>query len=743
MEKTHITTDFKNKIKRLAGPIPIIWFCSAVLLLLSFLISTSLNTDTSGRFHFWMLLLSSLGVVVLIFFLAVNLISLIRQNRRGEIGSRLTIKLVSIFLLLTFIPFSLVYYFSIQFLSKGIDSWFDVRVEQAIKDSLILGQTSLDAIKQEMVADVEDYTDSFSTLVERTGLIQLIDEIRERENYSELSFYTQSGRIIAFSSDDPSKLVPDTPGEDAFAQLRLNQTYTSLEPLSDNAQQLRVVAPVYSADLGRSFHALQAIKTLPLRYAKLARSVESASSQYDQMLFSRGPLRFSLILTLTIISLASLLFSMLAGIYLSRRIVSPIGSLATATKQIAAGNYKNQIPVTSNDELGILVGSFNDMTQKINQARYTAEISQKQTEAQRSYLEAVLSNLSSGVLSFDTNKKLRTSNTAAEDILGFPIKKHIDETLTLLTKEHDNLAPFFNLINKSIQKHKAEWQDEINILGTRGRQMLILRGSTITTPDHKDNHVIVFDDVTNLIQAQRDAAWGEVARRLAHEIKNPLTPIQLSAERIRDKFTTEVDKSLKPALERSTRTIVQQVESMKEMVNDFSSYAQPVRAKLAPLDVNQLIHDVVDLHLTTNQKANIKFDLDENLPEIKANASALRQVLNNLIINAYHAVENEKNPVIKLSSKRAKKTIGEYIDLIIEDNGTGIPKEIRDSIFDPYVSSKAKGSGLGLAIVKRIVEEHSGTVWAESGKTKKTRLYVRLPINAQQTYRGSRKQAAT
>ena len=344
MEQIHITRDFKNKIKRLAGPIPVIWFCSIVLLTLSFLVSTSLHTDTSGQFHFWVLILGSLGVTILLFFLAVNLGALIRQNRRGEIGSKLTIKLVGIFLFLTLIPFSLLYYFSTQFLSKGIDSWFDVRVEQAIKDSLLLGQTSLDAIKQEMVTDVEEYTDNFSILLERGGLIRLIDEIRERENYSELSLYTQSGRIIAFSSDDPSKLVPDTPGEDSFAQLRLNQTYTSLEPLSDNAQQLRVVAPVYSADLGRSFHALQAIKTLPLRYAKLARSVESASSQYDQMLFSRGPLRFSLILTLTIISLASLLFSLLAGIYLSRRIVSPISSLATATEQIAAGNYKKPDP---------------------------------------------------------------------------------------------------------------------------------------------------------------------------------------------------------------------------------------------------------------------------------------------------------------------------------------------------------------------------------------------------------------
>jgi len=286
------------------------------------------------------------------------------------------------------------------------------------------------------------------------------------------------------------------------------------------------------------------------------------------------------------------------------------------------------------------------------------------------------------------------------------------------------------------------------LLGTHGRQILIMRGTLLNTSNqpgaranaNQENYVVVFDDVTNLIQAQRDAAWGEVARRLAHEIKNPLTPIQLSAERIHNKFANQVDGELKETLERSTRTIVQQVESMKEMVNAFSSYAQPVRAALLPLDINQLIRDVVELHAASLQSIKVTLVLEENLSEIKANTSALRQVLNNLLINACHALEGADSGELTITSRRAAVSSGNYIDLIFDDNGIGIPADIRDSLFDPYVSSKAKGSGLGLAIVKRIVEEHSGSVWADDGTDGGTAMHVRLPVNAMQTYRGNRAQ---
>ena len=512
-----------------------------------------------------------------------------------------------------------------------------------------------------------------------------------------------------------------------------------------------MVVPIPVSELGRrQFFGLQVIKLLPLRYATLANSVETANNQYAQMVFARAPLKFSLVVTLSLISLASLLFSLLTAVYLSRRLVSPISNLAAGTQKIAEGDYGSQLPITSSDELGILTGSFNNMSRKIYEAQQTAAASQTETEDQKAYLEAVLTNLSSGVFSFDVSGTLEICNSAASDILGLDQTALIKNSISDLKQLNTQTAVFFERIEYGIKSTKSTWQDEVTLLGQHGRQIIIIRGSVLGTEANSntetsantqlsdnDKHVVVFDDVTNLIQAQRDAAWGEVARRLAHEIKNPLTPIQLSAERIKNKLEGQVDEQYSEMLERSTRTIVQQVESMKDMVNDFSSYAQPVRAKLGALDINRLARDVIELHASVLQDIELVLILAESLPNIQANSGALRQVLNNLVINACHALENIDQPKLTITTKKASSSDGQYVDLIVEDNGKGIPPEIRESIFDPYVSSKAKGSGLGLAIVKRIVEEHGGSVWTHPGTLGGTAMQLRLPINAMQSYRGN------
>ncbi|MEO0367436.1 MAG: ATP-binding protein, partial [Pseudomonadota bacterium] len=395
-------------------------------------------------------------------------------------------------------------------------------------------------------------------------------------------------------------------------------------------------------------------------------------------------------------------------------------------------------------------------SQKIFEAQRFAAHSQFETEMQKGYLEAVLTNLSSGVFAFDDEKKLQMSNSAALDILGLNQIDVIGKTARELGKQSLHVKNFFKIVEGGIESGRKNWQKELTLLGEHGRQMLLLRGTLLAAHEHEasvestdvemlstvaeDNHIIVFDDVTDLIQAQRDAAWGEVARRLAHEIKNPLTPIQLSAERIKQKFSGNIDASLEETLERSTRTIVHQVESMKEMVNAFSTYAQPVRAQLSPLSVNYLIRDVIELHASALAKVKVQLKLDNELPEIKANSTALRQVLNNLVINACHALEDIDEARLIIKSSKADNVAGQYVDILVADNGPGIPYDIRDSLFDPYVSSKAKGSGLGLAIVKRIVEEHSGSVAVGESKLGGCEFHIRLPINAMQTYRGNRVQ---
>jgi len=755
----------RKLITRVISPLPIISVSTILLFALSFLIVKSLSDDGTGELQFWITIVGGIGIFILAFFLITNCYRLFRQYRRNEIGSKLTSKLVLIFLFLTVIPFSLIYFFSIQFLNKGVDNWFDVRVEKTVQDSILLSKTALEGIKGEITKDVEDYAKNVFKTIDTSSLLRTLSEIRKLENYTELAIYGDDGRIIAFSREGSDDILPDTPSDAVFTELRFlteirspNQTYALIEPTTESTQQLRIVTPITAYDVrtGVVLHGLrlQAIKPLPLRYATLANSVEKANSQYSQMEFARGPLKYSLIVTLSLISLVSLLFSILTAIYLSRRLVSPVSQLASGTQRIAEGNYTTVLDVNTNDELGILTHSFNNMSQKINEAQQTILLSQQETEQQKGYLEAVLTNLSSGVFSFDENKKLQICNSAASDILGLTVSHGIGKTALELVDENPQAKQFFKIIHAGIQSGEPNWQDEITLLGEHGRQMLIVRGTLLHTavdvvnndPDDDneknwfvDNYVVVFDDVTGLIQAQRDAAWGEVARRLAHEIKNPLTPIQLSAERIKHKLHSQLNPDAQETLERSTRTIVQQVEAMKEMVNAFSSYAQPVRAKLAPLNLNQLVRDVSELHRSTFTNINLDLVLDENLPSIKANTSALRQVLNNLIINASHAMEENTQGILCISTQQANVK-GQYIDLIIEDNGEGIPEEIRDSLFDPYVSSKSKGSGLGLAIVKRIVEEHSGSVWAYESSLGGTAMQLRLPINAMQTYRGNRKQ---
>ena len=709
----------RSIIKKVSAPLPVISICTGLLFLLSYLIIRSLSDDSEGELQFWITLIGSLGVALLLFFLMSNSYALFSQYRRNEIGSKLTSKMVLIFFFLTVIPFSLIYFFSIQFLNKGVDSWFDVRIEQTVQDSLLLSQSALEGIKEEVITDVEEIANIIKeSQAQPSGeLLDILKDWREINDYTELSIYTDDGRILAFSSIDEANILPNTPRDEVFTDLDFNQTYTLLEPISETMQQFRVVTKIPGNQLDRAFYGVQAIKLLPLRYATLASSVETANNQYAQMVFARGPLKFSLIVTLSLISLASLLFSMLTAVYLSRRLVAPISNLAEGTQKIAEGDYGSHLPITSTDELGILTKSFNNMSSKISQAQQIALASQTETEQQKAYLETVLTNLSSGVFSFDEDARLQICNSAACDILGLPQETLLQKTASELCNKDHHATQFFELINAGLKSKQQSWQEEITLLGTHGRQMLIIRGSVLHVANDlfeqnnqdplksKENYVVVFDDVTNLIQAQRDAAWGEVARRLAHEIKNPLTPIQLSAERIKLKLHDQVEGQLQETLDRSTRTIVQQVESMKEMVNAFSSYAQPVRAKLVTLDINQLVRDVAELHTSSLEGISLELELSEDLPPIKANSSALRQVLNNLIINASHSLEDTESGCIQIHTEIAAKVTGEYIDLIIEDNGCGIPNDIRESLFDPYVSSKAKGSGLGLAIVKRIVDD--------------------------------------
>jgi len=719
-------------IRRLTRPIPAISLAVMLLAVSMLLTITSQNSGGFDRYYSVILLLNILSATALAILVAANLWRLGRQFRHRVLGSRLTLRFLLIFALLTLLPLSVVYYFSIQFLSRGIDSWFDVRIEQALDDALLLGRNSLEATKQDLAGKVRADAASIAAVTDSIAVIRLLDELRTQNDYSEMALFSQNGRIIASSNTDASLLLPDRPDESVMTEVQQGRSHTSLEPVSEENLRLRVVLPIYPSEVGSPMRILQVLQPLPLRFSKLGESVQSASVEYEKLKFLRGPLKFSFVLILTLVTLVTALIAMWIAIVSARRLVAPLRDIAEGTRAVAQGNYRTRLPVTSTDEFGVLVRSFNDMTQKIHLAQSQAHRSQIETEGQRTYLETVLSHLSSGVLSFDRDGQLQTHNQAAGQILHVDVSAEKTLTLEDIRAGAPWVDPLLTEIENAMQKKLPEWHSETTLFGRNGRQVLLCRGTRLPDNNRRGGYVVVFDDVTNLIQAQRDAAWGEVARRLAHEIKNPLTPIQLAAERIRRKYLDKLDDDEKQTLDRATRTIGQQVDNMKAMVNAFSNYAQPVQMQTVELNVNRLVQDVIELHRHDEHPLKISAVLDSELPVVNADPLRLRQIFNNLIINTQQALSGQNEPRLTISTKKLA-TKPESIQIVVEDNGPGFAPELLDRVFEPYVTSKEKGTGLGLAIVKKTVEEHGGSIRVENASQGGARVSIRIPVDAAQT----------
>ena len=734
----------------------------SVLLIAAFIMmnAAAQNSALFGRMYSVLLLVNILGVVLLIALILLNLFHFVEQYRARVMGTRLTLRLLVMFIMLAVLPVSVVFIFSIQTLNRGIDNWFDVRIERALDDALLLGRTALDALKQDLVKNTQEMAVELETLPVRPKIGGLRSELsmlalREQYNITELTLFTQDGKIIASVSEasfEPGALIPGRPSDAVFTQVRQGLTYANLDAIGKSGLRLRVVVPVRSRDVGAPLRVLQVFQALPPRYAKLGESVQSAFAEYEKLVYLRGPLKFGFTLTLSLIALLTLLIAVWAAIFSARRLAAPIRELAEATNAVAQGDYQKQIPVTSHDEIGILVESFNDMTRRIHRAQTQSKRSQQEAEIQRAYLETVMGRLSSGVLTFNQRLLLRTHNPAASQILGAELNSSGRKSLAWLTEHYPTLHPFTEAVEQAAAAGQTEWQTQIQLAVNSRHRTLMLRGTSLPSwRGKRGGYVVVFDDITTLIQAQRDAAWGEVARRMAHEIKNPLTPIQLSAERIRHKYLRQVPEEERAALERATRTIIEQVEALKSMVNDFSEYARSAQMQSRPVDLNDLIRDVIELYkndrgISTGgvvplHRANDKpgkgkaprsvstrLDLDADLPVISADPGRLRQVLHNLLLNAREALTATSKPMISVSTRVLTENTHRFAELKIQDNGPGFPEAQLIRLYEPYVTSKEKGTGLGLAIVKRIVEEHGGAILAENLKDGGACVIIRLPI---------------
>jgi PAS domain S-box-containing protein len=470
---------------------------------------------------------------------------------------------------------------------------------------------------------------------------------------------------------------------------------------------------------------------VPLQLSQLADTVQRSYTQYANLVQLRRPLKTTFVLILTFVVLMSLIAAVYGAFFAAQRLVQPVQDLIAGTRAVAKGNYDTKLPLPSRDELGFLVTSFNDMTKRLGRAREETLRSQQAVEAERAGLAVILARLSTGVVSLEADLTVRTANQAASAILGIDLEaavgKRFDESISDTTL----FTQFLAALQSHLGAEDLDWREQVELLSDSGKRVLMCACTALPNDaGSAPGVVLVFDDITTLLQAQRDAAWGEVARRLAHEIKNPLTPIQLSAERMRRKFLGSMNAQDAQILERATHTIVAQVDAMKQMVNAFSEYARAPDMHFSHFDLNQLITEVVDLYRVQDSSAELKLLLDPQLPAISADRMRIRQILNNLVTNSLEALEGRPGACIEVEthvSEDGPKHLAS-VAIVVADNGPGFQRDLIGTVFDPYVTSKPKGTGLGLAIVKKIVEEHGGRIEADNQRTGGARVRILLPL---------------
>jgi nitrogen fixation/metabolism regulation signal transduction histidine kinase len=698
------------------------------ILALFLLARTTQDADAFGRLYNWMFTVNAAGVLVLLVLIGANLMRLVNEHRQRVPGARLRARMVTMFVVLAVLPLFVVFYFAVQFLNRGIDNWFDVDVERGLTEALDLSRTTLDIRMREFLGRSEDLSRELSGRQE-SDLGAELGVLRRDSGALELTIVGQNSRIVATSSERPGQLVPEPPSDEVLLQIRQGGPYVSLDPDESGYVVRTAVAIPGQTPLDEQM-VLQAIYPIPDRVSGLANSVQEAYAEYSELVYLRKPLLYSLTLTLTLVLLLALLTAVWGAFFSARRLVAPIQNLIAGTRAVAMGDFDTRLPLESRDEMGFLVHSFNEMITRLSEAREQARESEQTVENERAYLEVILGRLSTGVVSLEPDWRIRTANRAAGAILGVDLESCIGERLPDVADGRPLLQQFIAVGEGHVLAGDYEWREQIVLSGEVGRRVLMCACSALPgESDEPAGFVVVFDDITALLQAQRDAAWGEVARRLAHEIKNPLTPIQLSAERIRRRFLENMDPADAQVLERATRTIVQQVEAMKSMVNAFSDYARAPDLHLQSLDLNRLISEVTELYRVREIDARLRLALDASAGTVEADAGRLRQIMHNLIRNSLEALEEWPDPMVQISTVSEENEGADQVRIVVEDNGPGFPADAVEQVFDPYVTSKPKGTGLGLAIVKKLVEEHGGWIEAANRAEGGARVTIVLPAN--------------
>jgi nitrogen fixation/metabolism regulation signal transduction histidine kinase len=557
-----------------------------------------------------------------------------------------------------------------------------------------------------------------------------LDELREASGLLEVGLLDEQGRLLGFSSGRSDALLPPPVEQGALWQARLLQPWSRLTANAKGGIDVQVVAPVPLLTLRERLRILQVTQPVPGPLARDAQQVEEAHQGYQELLLSRLGLRRLYGISLTMALTLALFSALSLAFLLSERLAAPLRALARGTRAVARGDFTLVPDTARRDELGMLTQSFNRMTRQLAEARATAEESHDKLLEANAYLEGVLSSVTAGVVTLETNLDVRLANPAAAAILGVeradlegrPLTAWgLAEAGTDAPPEPEGLGHFAAEMARHFQASPTQaWREQVDLVTPRGKRSLLVRGTPLSPDEHPD-YVLVLDDVTQLIRAQRDAAWGEAARRMAHEIKNPLTPIQLSAERLEAKLADRLEGAARDTLTRATATIVGQVSALKGLVDAFAQYARLPSPRIERVDLNTLTREVLHLY---EGDLPIETHLAERLPPVAGDAALLRQVLVNLLKNAQEALHEQPAPRIRVQTLLE----GERIALSVEDNGPGFPEELRERMFEPYATTKPRGTGLGLPVVKKIVEEHHGEIEVSNLEGGGARICVRLPI---------------
>ena len=717
--------------------ITLFFLLTAISLFLS--INALMESSKISQYNDLLFLSNFSCVAILIGLIFKEMRDLLKKAKKRVAGSRITLKIVLTFIVLSILPLTTIYAFSIYFINKSIESWFKVEISNSLENSVALSRESLDLNLKKLLRDTKlmvselrpnkkgqeridlrSLRDPSNFISSNKNLIRTenLQVLLKKSDAEEIAVLDEKGGVIA-SINKLGNLIPSVPIESLLLQLNNSQEYITLEPTTTDQLFARVALKFKN---GQSENILHVLYRLPSIVNFLALTVEEGIAKYNELAYLRTKLRLSFTLTLTLVLLFSVIGSIWAAIFLSRLLTKPIADLTQGTKTIAAGNYATEIERQSNDDLGALVMSFNEMTRQI--AASTEKI-----KSQRNYLNVLMRQLSSGLLSISETGICLSVNSAIFNILGVKENEVINKHINAVEFSQNSITELFTKIYNSTNSGETQWQFTTSISNGNWKKEILCRGIRIKAfEEHRAAHLVNIEDITIILQAQKEAAWSEVARRLAHEIKNPLTPIKLSAERMNIKYGMSLLKPEQEKFSKLTNTIIQQVDIIRDMVDEFSGYAgNASREKKQKLNLDQLIKNVIELFSDIEDVNRIQFYSSSSKKQVYGCNASLSRMLTNLITNALEASDKKNKKKVDILSKSIISSKNKRHIIIIKDYGNGISNKMMYKIFDPYVTTKSQGRGLGLPIVKKIVEDHNGSIKLRSDKRKGTRVFVVLP----------------